>query len=211
MPRVRETQGSWPFAPHHYFPWQFLSLQQTLWDADELYNTIFCRQNQVRVSFSQSVTPEDSCLLAGLLAACCYAEGGLKVFLLFPSPSRFVYATRGPRVQRPHYWWNCRRNSLVRTNYYSKYVCRCCALLAGGTARQWLPTSTRGCCCCCFWLLLWDRVASLPQIVMTTAWQLGFFTATRCHHHGMVIKNIIQMFVKMLYLVFHKFLIFEFN
>lgn len=126
MPRVRETQGSWPFAPHHYFPWQFLSLQQTLWDADELYNTIFCRQNQVRVSFSQSVTPEDSCLLA----ACCYAEGGLKVFLLFPSPSRFVYATRGPRVQRPHYWWNCRRNSLVRTNYYSKYVCRCCALLA---------------------------------------------------------------------------------
>jgi hypothetical protein len=81
--------------------------------------------------------------------------------------------------------------------------------LAGGTARQWLPTSTRG--CCCFWLLLWDRVASLPQIVMTTAWQLGFFTATRCHHHGMVIKNIIQMFVKMLYLVFHKFLIFEFN
>ena len=132
MPRVRETQGSWPFAPHHYFPWQFLSLQQTLWDADELYNTIFCRQNQVRVSFSQSVTPEDSCLLAGLLAACCYAEGGLKVFLLFPSPSRFVYATRGPRVQRPHYWWNCRRNSLVRTNYYSKYVCRCCAVLAGG-------------------------------------------------------------------------------
>lgn len=134
MPRVRETQGSWPFAPHHYFPWQFLSLQQTLWDADELYNTIFCRQNQVRVSFSQSVTPEDSCLLACLLAACCcdWCEGGLKVFLLFPSPSRFVYATRGPRVQRPHYWWNCRRNSLVRTNYYSKYVCRCYALLAGG-------------------------------------------------------------------------------
>ena len=83
------------------------------------------------------------------------------------------------------------------------------AALYWKAARQWLPTSTRG--CCCFWLLLWDRVASLPQIVMTTAWQLGFFTATRCHHHGMVIKNIIQMFVKMLYLVFHKFLIFEFN
>ena len=31
-------------------------------------------------------------------------RGGLKVFLLFPSPSRFVYATRWPRVQRPHYW-----------------------------------------------------------------------------------------------------------
>ena len=154
MPRVRETQGSWPFAPHHYFPWQFLSLQQTLWDADELYNTIFCRQNQVRVSFSQSVTPEDSCLLAGLLAACCYAEGGLKVFLLFPSPSRFVYATRGPRVQRPHYWWNCRRNSLVRTNYYSKYVCRCCALLAGGApvpanldSRLLLLVIIMGSCC----------------------------------------------------------------
>ena len=68
--------------------------------------------------------------------------------------------------------------------------------------------SNRGCCC---WLLLWDRVASLPQIVMTTAWQLGFFTATRCHHHGMVIKNIIQIFIKMPYLVFYKLLISEFN
>ena len=121
----------------------------------------------VSVLVSQSLQKIAACWLA----ACCCAEGGLKVFLLFPSPSRFVYATRGPRVQRPHYWWNCRRNSLVRTNYYSKYVCRCYALLAGGASEQWLPTSTRG---CCFWLLLWDRVASLPQIVMTTAWQLGF-------------------------------------
>ena len=40
---------------------------------------------------------------------------------------------------------------------------------------------------------------------------VGIFTATRCHHHGMVIKNIIQIFVRMLYLVFYKLLISEFN
>ena len=50
-------------------------------------------------------------------------------------------------------------------------TCVVAALYWQAAARQWLPTSTRG---CCVWLLLWDRVASLPQIVMTTAWQLGF-------------------------------------
>ena len=153
----------------------------------------------VSVLVSQSLQKIAACWLA---ACCC--EGGLKVFLLFPSPSRFVYATRGPRVQRPHYWWNCRRNSLVRTNYYSKYVCRCCALLA----RQWLPTSARG-CCCCFWLLLWDRVASLPQIVMTTAWQLGFLRLPAAITMEWLSK-ISYGNIKMFYLVSYKLLISEF-